>query len=169
MSKVNYYSFTNPAPVPVSNAGSGIVDVYQLQLVKGDTKLVKTGTRDMYAIIQSHKKSTDINYILERAKNDPRYLNNSTAQYLDLTQMPSNIYEAAEMIQKAQESFLDLPLAIREKFNHNPNEMIKAFDKGEMPQVIKDYVDSNFVKNNDYTKPVDNNVVKSEVVENVKE
>lgn len=150
--KLKYYTEYNLPPITPECCGDKIVKMYQMQKNKdGDTELVCTGTRDQNAVIQSHKNSCDINYILERAKNDPRILNMSTMQYLDLTELPSNIYEASDMIERAKDSFMNLPVDIREKFDNNPEKFVRSYDEGKMPDIVRDYIDRNF--NTQFIKP----------------
>lgn len=82
---------------------------------------------NLYSEIQSHKESVDINCILERfERGDMNVLNRRTGIYLDVTDMPKSYAEMYQRIMDAEAHFKSLPLDIREKFNHSPQEFFAA-------------------------------------------
>lgn len=98
---------------------------------EGHKTLVKSGkTIDTYAKIQAHKDSVDIDKLLERAEIEGyEVLNQRQANYMDLTIMPKNLIESAQMLQAAENDFNKLPLETRKEFNFSFTEYIAAANK----------------------------------------
>lgn len=72
---------------------------------------------------QEFKDESDINKIVERAKRgiEPR-LNPIQAQYGDVSNLPS-FEEAFEIVQNAQEAFMDLPARLRKLIDNDPRRL----------------------------------------------
>lgn len=113
---------------PVSEEGCGIVQLYRADYTKeGVLELKEDGEHDLYADIQSHVASTDLNMILERYfSGDPTALNRVQGTYMDVTQVPDNYHEAMAMIDNARKDFAQLPPEIKERFNNDANQWIAA-------------------------------------------
>lgn len=128
---------------PVSEEGCGIVSLYRADYTKeGVLELKEDGEHDLYADIQSHVASTDLNMILERYfSGDPTALNRVQGTYMDVTQVPDNYHEAMAMIDNARKDFAQLPPEVKERFNNDANQWIASlgtadwFTKMQMPGV----------------------------------
>lgn len=89
---------------------------------KGRRTLKENGKIDIYAQIQSHKESVDINYILARfANGDTSALSKVQGVYGDFTNIPTSLNELQNRIVDAERLFYQLPLETREQFEHNPS------------------------------------------------
>lgn len=89
--------------------------------------VVAAGKDDLYAEIQSHKDSVDINTILSRYNaGDTSVLHKGDMLYMDVTQMPKTYAEMYERVMQAQELFDRLPLEVRAHYEHNPARFFAA-------------------------------------------
>lgn len=128
---------------PESEEGCGIIPLYRADYTKeGVLELKEDGEHDLYADIQSHVASTDLNMILERYfSGDPTALNRVQGTYMDVTQVPDNYHEAMAMIDNARKDFAQLPPEVKERFNNDANQWIAAlgtadwFDKMQVSGV----------------------------------
>lgn len=78
----------------------------------------KGGRIDVYAEIQSHAASVDINNIIQRFNNgDISVLDNGKGYFVDLTQFPKTYAEMIQRMQNAENYFDSLPLEERKRFN----------------------------------------------------
>lgn len=113
---------------PESEEGCGVVTLYRADYTKeGVLELKEDGEHDLYADIQSHAASTDLNMILERYfSGDPTALNRVQGTYMDVTQVPDNYHEAMAMIDNARKDFAQLPPEVKERFNNDANQWIAA-------------------------------------------
>lgn len=92
---------------------------------------------NLYSEIQSHKESVDINCILERfERGDMNVLNRRTGIYLDVTDMPKSYAEMYQRIMDAEAHFKALPLDVREKFHHSPQEFFAAIGTDKWTDVF---------------------------------
>lgn len=128
---------------PLSREGCGLVPLYRADYTKeGVLELKEDGEHDLYADIQSHVASTDLNMILERYfSGDPTALNRVQGTYMDVTRVPDNYHEAMAMIDNARKDFAQLPPEVKERFNNDANQWIAAlgtadwFDKMQVSGV----------------------------------
>ena len=76
---------------------------------------------------QSHKKECDIHNILSQYQKTGiiTHLSGREPAYADLP-AAVDYQEAIEMVRDAQESFADLPSAVRERFKNDPFELLAA-------------------------------------------
>lgn len=125
---MNFPTIFNPNFTEFTNSGDRIVQLYTPALnADGRIDLVESGKHNLYADIQSHKDSVDIKTILARFENgDMNVLNRRTGLFLDVTDMPKTYAEMYQRIMDAEAHFMGLPLDIREKFNHSPQEFFAA-------------------------------------------
>lgn len=101
--------------------------------------LIEAGKDDLYAYIQSHKDSVDINTILSRyAAGDVSALHKGDMMYLDVTNMPKTYAEMYERVMQAQEMFDHLPLEVRERFDHNPAQFFASIGTPEFADIVGD-------------------------------
>lgn len=104
-----------------SNIGSPTYELFHGVIGEdGELELVSDGKTSLYAEIQSHKDSVDINLIIQRYKNgDVTALNQRTPQYFDSTNMPKTMAEALNMVLDAEREFNEMPVEIKSKFDHD--------------------------------------------------
>lgn len=88
----------------------------------GSRSLVADGKVNMYAKIQSFAQECDINYLLTRfANGDTSSLSKVQGIYGDFTNVPTSIQQLQQRVVDAEKLFYQLPLDVREKFNHSPS------------------------------------------------
>ena len=104
-----------------ANPGSRIHKLYSPEFSKdGSMDLVESGQEDLYAFIQSHAASVDINVLLQQYKNgDPTALSRAQGAFGDFTQMPGTYAEMLNSVIKGDEYFMSLPVEVRAKFDHS--------------------------------------------------
>lgn len=109
-----------------ANPGSGVVKEYTAKYRQdGVLELVETGEHDLYADIQSHKDSCDLQLIINRYFNgDPAALSRVQGVYMDVSEMPENIHEAMQLMETARKDFDTLPVDIKAKFGNDPNQFL---------------------------------------------
>lgn len=109
-----------------ANPGSGVVKEYTAQYRQdGVLELVETGEHDLYADIQSHKDSCDLQLIINRYFNgDPAALSRVQGVYMDVSEMPDNIHQAMQLMDNARRDFDTLPVDIKAKFGNDPNQFL---------------------------------------------
>lgn len=100
-------------------SGSRVKQLYAGRYdANGRVVLEEKGTEDLYAYIQSFSDSVDINVILARFSNgDTDALSRAQGFYADVTEFPSNMADALNSINKAEEMFKSLPLEVRQRFD----------------------------------------------------
>lgn len=111
-----------------ANVGNRFKDTYHAVVQdNGSVDLEKDGVEDVYAFIQSHKDSVDINLLLQRyARGDVSSLNKVAGAYGDFTNFPKTYAEALQAVISAEAMFNDLPLETRAKFGHDVNRFISG-------------------------------------------
>ena len=109
-----------------ANPGNGVVKEYTAQYRQdGVLELVETGEHDLYADIQSHKDSCDLQLIINRYFNgDPAALSRVQGVYMDVSEMPDNIHQAMQLMDNARRDFDTLPVDIKAKFGNDPNQFL---------------------------------------------
>lgn len=96
----------------------------------GSMDLIEAGKEDLYASIQSHKDSCDINLILKRfARGDVSALQKRQGMFGDFTDAPSSYAEALNSMIIAEQYFNSLPLETRAQFDHNFHRFLLSLDK----------------------------------------
>lgn len=102
---------------------------FAMELDENGHKVLKeTGKQNIYEIIQSHTEECDINNIVNRVKaGDKDALNRIEAKYLDATDLPEDLAEAQNKIIQVKNEFYTLPLEVREKFNHSPEQYVQQY------------------------------------------
>ena len=97
-------------------------------MVKGQKKLIKTGTTSVYDIIQSELEDSKVENIIKRATaGDETALERYATMYFDSTQMPTTIAEAQQKIVAIQNEFYDLPVDKRAMFSHNADTYVHEY------------------------------------------
>ena len=93
----------------------------------GNKEFVKVGTTDMYDLAQSHKDACSIENIIKRATNDPSVLQRTVGQYMDMTAVPENMFDAMKVISDAKEIFAALPKDQQAAYNYSFDNFIGSF------------------------------------------
>lgn len=95
----------------------------------GVIELIESGQEDLYAAIQSHRDSCDINVILARyANGDAMALSKVQGVYGDFTDMPDTYAELLNTVIKGENFFYSLPKEVREKFDHSFEKFLVSMD-----------------------------------------
>lgn len=105
----------------IQNPGSRVCDVYTPKFADdGTIALEVTGQENTYAFIQSHRDSVDIHVLLAQyANGDKTALNRRQTMYLDAAELPKNYAEVLQTVMAGEDSFKQLPIEIRAKFEYN--------------------------------------------------
>ncbi len=114
-----------------SAAGSPDKVIYSSQIrPDGTIELVEKGKESLYDFIQSFKDSCDINVLLSRyANGDTEALSRVQGAYGDFTQFPRTYAELLNRVNQGKQLFDDLPLSLREKYNHDFGQFMAAMDQ----------------------------------------
>lgn len=126
MKEPKIYSRFNPRPNEGTETGHKKTKTYRESIsVEGVRSLVEESEINSYEAIQAYKDECNIKNIIARANaGDETALHQRIGEYLDATIMPKTLAEAQNMVLKAEQEFKKLPLEIREKFNHSPEQFI---------------------------------------------
>lgn len=125
----------NRSETPNTETGERYAPVYKLTAT-GD--LEQDGEIDTYAEIQSHADSTDIYTIMARYENgETEILNRKNGQWIDLTEMPTTFAEMHQLIIEADQTFQNLPLDIREKYNFSTADYIADIGSPRWIELMK--------------------------------
>lgn len=125
-----------------SNSGDRIVPVYTPNISpNGVIDLIQAGEHNLYAEIQSHKDSVDINVILERfVAGDLDALNRRPALYLDVSEMPKTYAEMYQKVIDAEQYFKSLPLDVREAFDQSPEKFFVMMGSPEFNEIMSRFM-----------------------------
>lgn len=128
--KPNITQFHRRDDVPASCPGNHIHKLLKPQFDKsGNYELVEAGEVDVYAEIQSHAESCDINVLMAKYQNgDASALSKVQGTYFDATGMPKTYAEMLNILIDAENQFNALPLDERAKFDHSFEKWLSALD-----------------------------------------
>lgn len=127
MALVNYIHFV-PRFVQPEQTYSRYRDKYKVVYSEnGNKEFIKVGTTDMYELAQSHKDACSIENIIKRATNDPSVLQRTVGQYMDLSAVPENMFDAMKVIEDAKEIFAALPKDQQMAYNSSFDDFIGSF------------------------------------------
>lgn len=144
-----FYSLSEPRPVEVNPAGDSVVQEFELEYSpQGVPHLVPTGTYDLYEVIQSFRDECDLGKIFQRyANGDVMALNKRQGVYVDISEMPQDIFAAANLLQRVEDIYDGLSEDLRarvgsfEDFLANPLAVLSdspASDAGSSQPVPAD-------------------------------
>ncbi len=136
---MEFYSYSNKHPRSPYPESHKIVPTYSIKIDKqtGKKELKESGKTDIYEKIQENKEGTYIYDILEKyMAGDESVLNKSLARYGDVTELPTNLAEAQQLIIDAENTFKSLPIEIRKEFNHSPTEFMAGIENGKLEQIL---------------------------------
>lgn len=128
MSKVVCYNSFFPQPERPKKEYSRFRKVFKVVYeANGNKRFEEVGATDMFALAQSHKDACSIENIIKRATNDPSVLNRTAGQYMDLTELPTNMQQCFEVINNAKEVFANLPQDQRATYNNSFSTFLGEF------------------------------------------
>lgn len=128
-----------------NTTGNGMRATYHHSINKdGQTILVRGEDLDQDKEIQLAAKNRSIRDLYNRFVNgDPTALGVDVASYPDLTAAPSNLFEAQNLLIKANELFGSLSPQDKQRYNNNVNEFLSAVNNGSFSKdQLTSYVDS---------------------------
>ena len=137
---MEFYSLTNKPPRMPYPKSNKIVNTYSLKIDKatGKKELKATGKTDIYEKIQESKESTLLYNILEKyTAGDTSVLDKKQGMYGDVTELPTNLAEAQQLIIEAENTFKKLPIDIRREFNHSVTEFMAGIENGKLEKKKK--------------------------------
>ena len=84
------------------------------------------GTTNVYEKIQAFKSETDMETILRKVSDtgDITLLNRKEKAFMELEDMPDNIFEMHQKIRSAEDTFNNLPVETRKEFDFNFNKFL---------------------------------------------
>ena len=127
----------------INISGTKEIEDYEVRLnSNGIKQLIRKQTKkNIYDRIQAAKDECDIYEILRRSDPNMREsLENriikanliDTGEVYDLTDMPTSLVQARQMLIDADNKFKTLPLEVRKEFNNNANEFLAAANNGTL-------------------------------------
>lgn len=122
-----FRSLLSPPVEIFTTAGEKLEDVIAMKLnEKGEEEFYISGKTNVYEKIQAQSQDANIENIIAKviATGDTSLLQQRKAEFVDLTETPSNIFEAQQKIQEAEKTFMELPTNIKEAYNNNFNEYL---------------------------------------------
>lgn len=116
-----------------SEIGSPIAKTYGYRIDKDTGKriLVETGSTNIYDMIQASHESTKLENIIKRATGDPSVLQVKDGQYVDISEMPTNMFDMQNLMLKAGEDFSKLPIEVKNKFDNSVEKYISLYGSDE--------------------------------------
>lgn len=124
---VNYIHF-RPKFTPKEQKFSSIREKFKVVYAEnGNKEFVKVGSTDMYEVAQSHKDACLIENIIRRATNDPSVLRRTVGSYFDLTEAPTNMFDAMKVMQDAKETFENMPQGSKDAYNNSFDDFLGTF------------------------------------------
>ena len=91
----------------------------------GHMELVEDGKEDIKEKINSYRDGTDMSYILKQLSlGNTEVVNANPGMYGDFTKIPNTMQGMYQMMLDAERTFLELPVDIRNNFNHDFKEWL---------------------------------------------
>lgn len=128
--KKPFRTILDPPKITSTPAGSKIEEVLAMKInEKGEEEFYIDHKTNVYEKIQAFKEECEIENILARCIETGDYsaLERAQGSYMDISEMPNNIFEAHQKIKEAEETFNQLPLEIRSKYDNNFNKYLLDF------------------------------------------
>lgn len=106
-------------------SGRPEADKYQHEINKHGMKvLVKTGTTNVYEKIQEAYEETKIENIIARVTAGDTSMLRANGQWIDTTELPNNLIEARQAIQKLENTWNELSADVKRNYNFSLEEFI---------------------------------------------
>lgn len=117
-----------------TETGRETADIFKHEITKNGLKeLVKTGETNVYEKIQESLEETKIENIIARVVNGDTSMLRANGQFIDCTDIPNNLIEARQAMQRLENAWQQLPKEIKANYNWNIEEYIaKAGTEGWM-------------------------------------
>lgn len=110
-----------------SEPGSEMHDQFGYEIDKyGQKVLVKTGEFNMYEMIQESLEETKIENILQRVAMGDNSVMRPDGIYADITEVPKNLIEARQQMQKLENLWNGLDNEIKKKYDFSVDKFIGA-------------------------------------------
>lgn len=125
-------------------SGSRYENEYQEEIDKksGKKKLVVTGKKDVYALIQSDLESTKIENILHKlALGDLSVLRQAELTYVDEKDFPHSLMEAQNIVIKAKQEFEKMPVEVKKLFNNSAEQYVSEIGTDDFIKKMSPYND----------------------------
>ena len=123
-------------------SGTGLLNLYQEEIIDGVKSLVKTGIDNVYQSIQLDLESTKIENILHAAMmGDLNALKAREGSYCDATTMPKSLMEAQNLVLRMKTEFEKMPLEVKEKFNNSADKYVELMGTKEFQDIMSPYND----------------------------
>lgn len=146
-----------------SLTGNGHEPEYGYQLKDTGRELVKTGEKDVYALIQSRLDETKIENVIKRATYDPAALGSQDWQnngaFVDISDVPTNYHEWYGRIKDAEDEFEKLPVEVKAKWGYDVEAYVMAYGTKEWADKM------DILPKTDNATQADQNTAKSKVQE----
>lgn len=113
-----------------TTSGSEWEEVLALRINEsGEEEFYVKGKTNIYEKIQAFADDVDLEKILIRCSEtgDISILHQTEPFFMDMSEMPDNIFEAHRKIKDAEEAFANMPLATREAYDNNFNKFLADF------------------------------------------
>ena len=138
MSDVIFYS-RGLRPAAISNqSGKPYEFEYKEVLACDNPHLEVVGKRDTYGLIQAERDGVDLKHLIQRfTAGDVTALDRARGFYADISEMPTNIFEAAAQVDHARYIFDQLTADMKARFGGSFEMFLKAAsDPSSLDSVI---------------------------------
>lgn len=126
----------------VTSAGQKCKKVYSPFYDGKKMALVESGEIDIPSLMRERAKACDMNFILSRLANgDMSVLNQKQPVFADFHNLPSNFREVLDIGLNAERIFNDLPLVVRQQFDHDYRRFVSTAGSREWLNIM--YPDGN--------------------------
>lgn len=128
--KKPFRTILDPAPIIVTNPGSEEEIIWAMKITEsGDQEFYVKGKTNVYEKIQMFADECDLEQILVRCTQtgDISLMNQRQPFFMDLEDIPDNIFEAHRKIKEAEQVFMNLPLEVRQSYENNFDKFLADF------------------------------------------
>ena len=108
----------------VAPSGSEWADEYGYTMTAKGKVLEKKGSYNLYEKIQEAAEETKIENILQRCVQGDTSMLRASGQFIDCTELPSNLLESMQQIQQLENFWEGLSKEVKEKYNWNVEQFI---------------------------------------------
>lgn len=139
MGKVVFYSRANRPRTAFAPSSSGFAPVYEERINSdGVMSLVRTGEHNINEFVQTSLEGTKVYNILERFQlGDVSALEKVKGFYADVTQVPTSLLEAHNLMKNISKNFDKLPPDLKAKFGNSADKFIASVENGDFAQIVK--------------------------------
>lgn len=126
----------------ITPSGDGYVEVYELKAdIKGNPteELILTGKKSLFDEIQAYHESTEIANIINRfANGETDVIHAVEGVYADVTNAPTSYADYFKKVREAEKIFNQLPDAIKDKFDNDPEKFFLEFGTDSFINKVSD-------------------------------